>query len=367
VDLTAVTVALGHLILERLGADRFVRCGAAPPWCALLRLPALVSEAPFLLEEVFPFLGVFLPDAEACWQRRKPGRAHSGFWTEVGRDGEPVHLEASALIVDDRAVLVITRNERLFEQQEVVLQRARELRLAHDSLTREIEQKDILVHAIVHDLAAPLHAVLGALSLLSELALGEQAAKWIRVALNSALRQRELIGEILDVFSAELGVLTSPPTPGTVADLARAVAEVVSQAEPAARARDAEIRVRIAPGRWPVVAEESRLVRVLANLVHNGIRHSPPGGQVSLSACREDRSVRVDVDDEGPGVSQQLLPYLFERVVAGRAGVAGFGLGLYFCRITAERWGGGIGYERRTRGSRFWLRLLDAEKGRIRA
>jgi K+-sensing histidine kinase KdpD len=99
-------------------------------------------------------------------------------------------------------------------------------------------------------------------------------------------------------------------------------------------------------------------VRVLANLVDNAIRYSPANSTVSIDVHREDSSVLATVDDEGPGVPPEVLPLLFAKFAKGRERSAGTGLGLYFCRITVERWGGGIGYEKRQpRGSRFWVRL----------
>ncbi|HEY5950800.1 MAG TPA: ATP-binding protein, partial [Kofleriaceae bacterium] len=53
----------------------------------------------------------------------------------------------------------------------------------------------------------------------------------------------------------------------------------------------------------------------------------------------------------------ELLPRLFQKLVRDPGGT-GHGLGLYFCRITVEQWGGGIGYEpRQPGGARFWIRL----------
>jgi signal transduction histidine kinase len=355
--------ALELLVLERLPDGRFQRCNPCPRWCAALGLDALAADDPFSLDDVFPFLGVFLPDAEACWSDGRAARVDSGFWTEKAATGE-IHLDAAAVLVDARPILVVSRDERMFAQQELLLQRARELRLTHGSLVREIEHKDILVHAIVHDLAAPLHGILGALSLLSELQLDEQATRWTQIALQAALRQRQLIGDILDVFSADYGVLTSAPDPALAPDLGQAIAAVVAQAAPAAHTHGATLAVALPPGsKLHVVAEETRLVRVLANLVENALRHSPAGGCITISAARRDRTVHVSVDDQGPGVSAETLPHLFERF-AGGAHVSGTGLGLYFCRITVERWGGGIGYERREPvGSRFWIRLVHADAG----
>lgn len=365
-DLSDVVAALGTLVLERESAGRFLRRGDCPSWCAVLGAPALAADAPFVAEDVFPFLEIFLPDAETLWQSAVPGAISSDFWTEVGSGDEEVHLEATALRVGARNMLVITRNERLFAQKQLVLQRARELRLAHQEFTREVELKDILVHSIVHDLAGPLHGMLGSLSLLSELPLGDQAAQWTELALQAARRQRSLVSDILDVFSAEHGALTASPDPSEAPDLARAIREVVTEAQAVARLSQTEITAAVEPGPLRVIGEETRLVRVLGNLIENALRHSPTGGRITLSTEREGHTIRVNVDDEGPGVPKEVLPHLFELFAGGSPGRTGTGLGLHFCRITVERWGGGIGYERRDEGgSRFWIRLVDA-LGRVR-
>lgn len=364
-DMSGVLAAMGSLVLERMADGRFVRQGECPQWCSLLGISPLLRDAPFAIEDVFPFLEIFLPDAEHIWESGWPGGASSDFWTEVGPAGGEVHLEASAVRVGSRSLLVVTRNERLFTQKELVLQRARELRLTHHGLTREVELKDILVHSIVHDLAAPLHAILGALSLLSELPQNDQAAQWTNLALQAAERQKSLVSDILDVFSAEHGALTAAPDPSMAPDLPTVIREVVMQAQPVARLNQTELQVELEPGPLRVIAEETRLVRVLANLIDNALRQSPTGGRVTVSTEREEHTIRVIVDDQGPGVPTEVLPHLFELLAGGKPGVVGTGLGLYFCRITVERWGGGIGYERNAKGgSRFWIRLVDSLRRR---
>jgi signal transduction histidine kinase len=108
-----------------------------------------------------------------------------------------------------------------------------------------------------------------------------------------------------------------------------------------------------------VVAEKSRLVRVFYNLLQNAMRHSPKGGSVTVSAREEgDGFVRVAVEDRGAGIPPEVIPQLFQKFV--RRGKSGgkAGLGLYFCRITVEQWGGTIGCEPRVGGgTTFWFRL----------
>jgi signal transduction histidine kinase len=309
-------------------------------------------------EEVFPFLSAFLPEAEAAWQRDPVARVDSDLWTEVDASGNELHLEATALRVEEARGLVIMRNDRLFLERQTLLQRARELRMTHDALMKEIEHKDILVHAIVHDLAAPLHSIMGVLSLLDEQPLGDPSAQWIKLATQAAKRQRELITEILDVFSAEGGALAPRAADGV--DLLDVLERVIVEREPVARRRNIHLRSEV-PGRsfaGRVVGNDTRLFRVLTNLLDNAFRYSAPGGTVSLAVRREDGSVVVSVDDQGPGVSADVLPRLFEKFARGRDPGSGTGLGLFYCRITLEDWGGAIGYEPREEGgARFWIRL----------
>jgi signal transduction histidine kinase len=359
-DLSALVAALENLILERTSDGHFVRCCDIPTWCHALASRELPTTTPFVLEDVFPFLGAFVERAEDAWRGLVGAPVSSDLWTEVGARGEEIHLQASALRAQGADVMVIARNDRLFEQQQLVLQRARELRLAHDAFMREIEQKDILIHAIVHDLAAPLHGILGALSLLGEQSLGEPSGQWVRVSLQAAMRQRELIGEILDSFSSEHGAL-SWEAGSTLPDANTVVERVASELAPAAERQEVRLETRVDVAPCVVAAEETRLFRVLGNLVDNALRYSPRGGLITIATRHESHAVCVSVEDEGPGVPSTFMPRLFEKFARGAAGGSS-GLGLYFCRITVERWGGQIGYEPRNEGgSRFWLRLPTAD------
>jgi signal transduction histidine kinase len=348
-----VLAALGGMVLEHRPDGRFESRGEVPPWCRDLARAELQCNGAFAVEDAFPFLTVFMPEAEQAW--RDGARADSELWTEVDAQGRELHLEATAVKVGSACVLVIMRNDRLFLERENLLQRARELRMTHGSLMKEMEEKDVLIHAIVHDLAAPLHSIIGVLSLLGEQALTEPASKWIELALHAAQRQRGMIVEILDIFTAE-GSALRPRTAGGV-ELVEVLERAVAEREPVARRTSVRFEkgpIMSAP--CLVVAEDTRLLRVLTNLLDNAFRHGPPGGRVSIGARREDGAVNVWVHDDGPGVAPEVLPRLFGRFARGPDG--GAGLGLFFCRITVESWGGGIGYERPEEGgTRFWVRL----------
>ncbi|UJR82717.1 sensor histidine kinase [Sandaracinus amylolyticus] len=360
-DVSVLAAVLDELVLERLDDGRFVARSPAPGWCdALSREPPPLDE-PFVVEEMFEFMTAFVADAEAAWEAPLGARVDSDFWTEDGVDGEQIHLEATAVRVGGARALVIRRNERLYAQQQLVLQRAREQRLAHDALTREIETKDILVHAVVHDLAAPLHSVLGTLSLLAENAEGIDTRELVGLALQAGMRQRDLIAEILDVFSAEHGGEGANVERGESApDAAAVIQQVLAERELVARRRAVRLVMVRDPAPAKVIAEPTRLFRVVTNLLDNAIRLSPESATVEVCVTRKDDDVVITVADEGPGIAPELLPQLFEKLPRGRDR-RGTGLGLYFCRITVEGWGGRIGYEPRApRGSKFWVRLRAA-------
>jgi CheY-like chemotaxis protein len=110
------------------------------------------------------------------------------------------------------------------------------------------------------------------------------------------------------------------------------------------------------------VGEESRLQRIFANLLENALRYSPAGSCVTLGAELDDGFCKAYVDDEGPGLPHDITPaQIFGLFSKGKGSTGKAGLGLYFCRITVERWGGTIGCASLLKkGSRFWFRLPQA-------
>ena len=109
---------------------------------------------------------------------------------------------------------------------------------------------------------------------------------------------------------------------------------------------------------WKVIGEKSRMERVISNLLENALRYSPSGSVVTVGVKDDGGFVLITVDDEGPGVAQEVSEKLFQKFSQGKEKSGNAGLGLYFCSITVERWGGTIGYSPRLEGgSRFWFRL----------
>jgi len=117
----------------------------------------------------------------------------------------------------------------------------------------------------------------------------------------------------------------------------------------------------IDPGATSITADPDRIQLALGNLLANAVRHAEPGGQVRVHALRGDGGVRIEVQDDGPGIPPEHQGRLFERFyrVPGSP-PGGAGLGLSIVRDVVEAHGGHVGVRSGPgEGSAFWIELPD--------
>ena len=121
------------------------------------------------------------------------------------------------------------------------------------------------------------------------------------------------------------------------------VADAAAAFGPRARAERVSLEPRTAPGLSPLDVDPTRIGEVLANLLANAVRHTPPGGSVVVSAeaAEDGRAVAFAVRDTGPGIDSDSLPHVFDRFVRG-SDSRGSGLGLAIARSLVEAHGGRI-------------------------
>jgi signal transduction histidine kinase/CheY-like chemotaxis protein/HPt (histidine-containing phosphotransfer) domain-containing protein len=356
----------GLAVFARVGEGRFRAIGNFPDWLAEIGGAQAAPDGTLQLGERFPFVENFLVDAEQLWKAESVEHKNSGLWIEKGADGREVALEASALWLLGMPILLLRNPQETFQDQSRWLQTARQSRLKHDRLGREIQKKEILLHCIVHDLSQPLSAMRGCFSCLNLEAQPGAIHRLIETGLKQSRVQENMIREILAAFSDELGGQPgSPQKTSAPSDIAASASEVVRDYSAAFADKGVRIELdsRVDLSRdWKVAGDESRLRRIFANLVENSLRVSPANSTVTLGVSDEDRFVLAYVDDEGPGFPGGQAP-VFSLFGKGKEQGGKAGLGLYFCRITVEGWGGTIGCEQRPAGgARFWFRLPRAEQ-----
>ncbi|MEP7273710.1 MAG: HAMP domain-containing sensor histidine kinase [Acidobacteriota bacterium] len=263
---------------------------------------------------------------------------------------------------DDGDWVILLDASEAESRQRQMQQKGNELSLNYQRLMKETQKKDILLHCIVHDLAGPLMGIRGGFELLGTEPLSDEGRQLLQLGLRQTARQETLIRDILQAFAAEVEQAQAFSTDHASApDALAAAKESVSLLLPAYQLNGVDLTIDSgsAPSRdWKVVGERSRLERVFSNLIENALRHSPAGSAVTVRLEDDGTHVLVAIEDQGPGVPPQVAGTLFQKFAQGKGKSGKIGLGLYFCRITVEYWGGTIGHEPGAAGgSRFWFRL----------
>lgn len=351
--------ALNVAVLERLEDGLFKPVGAVPDWFVQFYPETDLQQEQLMPGQRFPVLDNFLIDAEAFWQENETGRIKSGIWTETDLLEQEFYLEASAVCLKEKKVLLITSN---YKEQQSLLQKARENSLNYYNLLKEIQKKEVLIHCIVHDLAGQLTGIKYCFELLSLQNLNSKAQEYLDIGKKQCQKQEILIREILDAFAAEIDSFeASEIDPQQAPDALVCVIEVMNALSPVFFLNQINLRLEDSVDKtkeWKVVGEKSRLERTISNLVENAYRYSPPNSAVTIGIKEEDSFVVVTVDDEGSGIEPSIATTLFQKFSQGKNKPGRVGLGLYFCRITVERWGGSIGCRNNSSGgAQFWFRL----------
>lgn len=212
----------------------------------------------------------------------------------------------------------------------------------------ERQQRDFL-YAAAHDLKNPLTSIKGFAQILQRRLLregaltAERSLDDIRRIDDTASRMTALITELLDTTRLQPGeMLDLDRRPTDLAALTRRVVQQVAEASP-----DHTLRVEVegaVVGNW----DAFRLERVLANLLSNAVKYSPHGGEIVVTLRREGPNAMLSVADQGLGIPEEDLPFIFERFA--RAGnvpdeVSGTGVGLAGVRQIVRQHNGDVTVE----------------------
>jgi NtrC-family two-component system sensor histidine kinase KinB len=209
---------------------------------------------------------------------------------------------------------------------------------------RPDQAKRDFVAMIAHDLRTPLTAIQGQAQLLQRRSIRDgQPESSLASGLESigrgARRMAAMIDELLETSQLESGVVPLKRAP---IDLSALVAQVVREAGPL----EGGDRITLQTSAPAIVAfaDAERIERVVANLLSNALKYSPPRSPVQVTLGRGDGEVIVAVVDHGVGIPNDQLPLLFQRFVRidRNAEPRGLGLGLYIVRLIVEAHGGRV-------------------------
>lgn len=220
-----------------------------------------------------------------------------------------------------------------------------DLEVQRDAVARLLANRRELVASVSHELRTPVATA----SAMLESALAgwqdeppETLKHDLEVMDGEMQRLGRLIDDLLALSQAEIGALALDCR---ALDLEPVIQRMVAAMAPLAwSAGRVEVISDVAAALPAIQADEGRLEQVLANLVHNGIRHTPPGGMVGVFAHAEPEVVVVEVRDTGEGIAPEDLAHIWERFYRGQGSRAdgGAGLGLALVRELVEAMGGSV-------------------------
>lgn len=223
------------------------------------------------------------------------------------------------------------------------------------------EAKSRLLANVAHEIKSPVGGVIGIGELWATGQLGpvnQTQTEMAEMLVKTARQVEALSHDLLDVARAESGAvkveLRPTDVPGLLEDVRRSTAL-------RSEAQDVRIEVRTEGDGLVALADSQRLTQVIANLASNAVKYGAAGGLVVLRARRAHDSVRIEVIDQGPGLSSEKQAQLFEpfnRLGLERSTVEGHGIGLALAKRLTELQGGTIGVTSTVgEGATFWVEV----------
>ncbi|PIE35916.1 hypothetical protein CSA56_02410 [candidate division KSB3 bacterium] len=268
-------------------------------------------------------------------------------------------IEEMSLMSPPR-ILKITGNPVLGEEKEII---GRMIALHDITQEKHLEQmRDDLISMIVHDLKNPLAGVIG----FSEIMLNriqKQGIKdfdnFLTHILQHANTMHDMVNNILEVHKMEDG---SMEIEKEIAEFDQIIVNGIQQVENSAGQKKIVILTDV-PDDFPAVfVDQTKMVRLFANILSNGIKYTPEQGTITIHTTIQRDTILTGITDTGQGIPSEYLSTIFDRfaqVDRKRQGkAASVGLGLYFCKLVVEAHGGKIWAESKAgQGSTFYFTI----------
>src|SRR5918995_6771533 len=241
-------------------------------------------------------------------------------------------------------------------------QNRRTLEEANQKLIELDRVKSQFFANVSHELRTPLTLLLTPLqSLVQEhkSELGSSTRDLLLIMQSNGMRLLKLINDLLDLVRLESGKME---VNSESVDIDRLVHGVANAVKKTAQDRAIGIKVMIDPSIGTIVGDSDKLERILLNLLFNAIKFTPAGGSIEIAVTRAERELLLVISDTGAGISQEQLPFIFDRFwqadTSAQRKNQGLGIGLALVRELVEIQGGQVSVSSELgKGTRFTIRL----------
>lgn len=235
-----------------------------------------------------------------------------------------------------------------FQDIDDLKQAVSQAELARGEAEQANAAKDAFLALVSHELRAPLNAISGWAAVLNHTLEGEVGAddtprKAVATILRQCKAQAQLIDDLLDASRITSGRFAIDQHP---VDLGDCVSAVLESMQPAARARELSLTGSGLRSGHTVNGDSRRLQQIVSNVLGNSIKFTPPGGRIEVVLTRFGGLLELAISDSGVGVSEDILPRLFDRFTQANMSRTrehgGLGLGLSIVKHLTLAHGGTV-------------------------
>ena len=216
----------------------------------------------------------------------------------------------------------------------------RELEHERDTVRQLLKGRQRLFADVSHELRTPITTVRSYLESVRTAGRSDD----VTVIEREVLRLQHLVDDIFTFARADVDQLPYDMKPLEIGAVLERVAKLMHKQ--AWQARKVEVVLEYQPQLPLVFADEERVEQTLYNLLHNAVRHTPPGGLIRIAANAHPDVVKIDVQDTGEGIAPQDLPHIWDRFYRARDTRVhdphGAGLGLALVKELVEAMGGQV-------------------------
>jgi signal transduction histidine kinase len=231
--------------------------------------------------------------------------------------------------------------------------------------TQEIErlksldaQKNTFLAHVSHELKTPLTAIMGYVELLSQFETDPQKKTFLQNIYEQSQSMLQMIQNLITITKIELGKLKLNITQFDIVELTKKVIELF---------QTSKIHIfstYFSPSQILIWADKEKVREILLNLISNAVKYSPQGGgiKVEIKTLPTTNSVQIAIADQGIGIPEESLPYIFEKFYRVEnpltAKIQGTGLGLSIVKGLVELHGGKISVKSvKDKGTTFFITL----------
>lgn len=225
-----------------------------------------------------------------------------------------------------------------------VIERTHQLQ---ESQAAQLKLKDEFVFIATHDLATPVTAIAGFISLINQqkTAIPQEITNYIKAISEASERLKVLVNDLLQIARSDSGTIKVELSKLDATELLQAA---IRQIEPQANAKQIKIVTQLSPDN-NLQGDSKKLSEVFENLLSNAIKYNKPGGDLTISSKVDGDKLVFEFRDTGIGIPQAEHSKVFTKFFRSESAQArqqpGSGLGLFVVRMLTEKMGGTISFD----------------------